>query len=89
MARVDLEDLADGAASRIFIAAALSEAKRVEAMLTESDVDYAVIVELFRAGVLTRPRHGAVFYVEFAQAGRCREVLSASGLGRGVISDDD
>ncbi len=88
MARVDVDDFADQEVSRIFIAAALSEAKRAEVVLTEGDVDYAVSVELFRAGLLTRPRHGAVFYVGSAQAARCREVLSASGLGRGVIDED-
>ena len=88
MARVDVEDFADEDASRIFVAAALSEAQRVEAVLTANDVDYAVSVELFRAGILTRPRHGAVFYVESAVAARCREVLSAAGLGRGVINEE-
>ena len=89
MARVDVEDFADEDASRIFVAAALSEAQRVEAVLTANDVDYAVSVELFRAGILTRPRHGAVFYVESTLAVRCRELLSASGLGRGVINDEE
>lgn len=89
MARVDVEDFADEDASRVFIAAALSEAQRVEAVLTDNDVDYAVSVELFRAGLLTRPRHGAVFYVESTLAARCRELLSASGLGRGVINEGE
>ena len=89
MARVDVEDFADEDASRIFVAAALAEAQRVEAVLTANDVNYAVSVELFRAGLRTRSRHGAVFYVESARAARCRELLSAAGLGRGVINEDD
>ena len=89
MARIAVEDFDDHAASRIFIAAALSEAKRVEVVLIEAEVDYAVSVELFRAGLLSRPRHGAVFYVGSAQAARCRALLSASGLGRSVIDDGD
>ena len=88
MARVDAETLA-GDPSRVYIAARLSEAQRVEAVLTENGADYVVSVELFRAGLLSRPHHGAVFYVADSRADRCRECLLAAGLTRGLVTNAD
>lgn len=88
MSRVHAEALADDA-SRIYIAARLAEAQRVEAVLTDDGTDYVVSVELFRAGLLSRPHHGAVFYVDASHADRCRELLAAAGLTRGLVLDTD
>jgi hypothetical protein len=88
MPRVDAEALPDDA-SRVYIAARLAEAQRVEAVLTEDGADYAVSVELFRAGLLSRPHHGAVFYVAASRAGRCRTLLVAAGLTRGLVAPTD
>ena len=68
MPRVDADVFSDREISRLYIGAALSESKRVEAVLTEHGIDYVVNVELFRSGIFSRPRHGAVFYVDAAQA---------------------
>ena len=88
MARVHDEAFADDAL-RVYIAARLAEAQRVEALLTEHGADYFVSVELFRAGVLSRPHHGAVFYVGASVADRCRELLVTAGLTRGIVTDND
>jgi hypothetical protein len=84
--RVHAEALADDT-SRVYIAARLGEAQRVEAVLTEDGTDYVVSVELFRAGLLSRPHHGAVFYVPASRADRCRELLVATGLTRGLVAN--
>lgn len=86
MPRVHAEALANDA-SRVYIAARLAEAQRVEAVLTEDGTDYVVSVELFRAGLLSRPHHGAVFYVAASCADRCRELLVATGLTRGLVTN--
>lgn len=87
VARVLDEALAD--ALRVYIAARLAEAQRVEGVLTEHGADYVVSVELFRAGLLSRPHHGAVFYVAAADADRCRELLVTAGLTRGIVTGQD
>ena len=91
MARVEPEALSPRRLSRIFIAARLAEAQRVEELLTVNGVDYVVKVEPFMSGVLSalRPRNGAVFYVTAEQARFCRAQLAAAGLDRGVIEEDD
>ena len=88
MPRVDAEALADDAL-RVYIAARLAEAQRVEAVLTEHGADYVVSVELFRAGILSRPHHGAVFYVAASCADHCRELLVTAGLTRGIVTSTD
>ena len=85
MARVDPDSLAD--AERVFIAASLTEALRVENLLTLSGVDYAVHVEIFSTSLFGSPRNGAAFYVAAGQAAYCRSHLRAAGLGRGVVED--
>ena len=88
MPRVHAEDLAADT-SRVYIAARLAEAQRVEAVLTEDGTDYVVSVELFRAGLLSRPHHGAVFYVATPCADRCRHLLATAGLTRGLVTGTD
>jgi len=87
MPRVDADVFSDREISRLYIGAALSESKRVEAVLTEHGIDYAVNVELFRSGIFSRPRHGAVFYVDAAQADHCRSLLLAAKLRRGIVEE--
>jgi hypothetical protein len=84
VAHVDADDLPDR--ERVFIARTLRQAKRVEALLTESGVHYAVAVEPYgRSFLFGTIRHGAAFYVAGAQARHCRELLIGTGFEKGVI----
>ena len=76
---------------RIFVAARLAEAQRVEEVLALQGVEYVVEVEPFVAGIFStfRPRNGAVFYVRSSQAPFCRARLLEAGLGRGLIDEQD
>jgi len=74
---------------RVFIAATLREALRVEDVLTTAGVDYFVQVEAFATSLLFGPRQGAVFYVASGQAAYCRQRLTDEGLDRGVVNEQD
>lgn len=87
MARIEPEGLAEP--ERVFIAATLAEARRVEDLLSAEGVDYVVQVEQFIKSVLFGPRNGAAFYVASGQAAYCRSRLTASGLGQGVLVEPD
>jgi hypothetical protein len=87
VAHVEPEELRDQ--ERIFIARTLRQAQRVEALLTEAGVDYAVQVEPYgRSFLFGTIRHGAAFYVAAAQAAHCRERLIAAGYGKGVVEGE-
>ena len=89
MPRVDPEALEHHELEKIFIAAKLAEAQRVEEVLTLEGIQYVVSVEQFVSGFLFfRPRNGAVFYVSTAQADHCRSRLVDAGLSRGVVAED-
>jgi hypothetical protein len=85
VARIEPDELSDP--ERIFIAAKLKEALRVEEMLTTAGVDYAVQVEPFGTSIFFSRRHGAAFYVSSGQAEYCRTRLVAHGLARGIVED--
>jgi hypothetical protein len=87
MAHVDPDALTDP--ERVFIAASLRKALRVEELLTGEGVDYVVQVEVFARSLLGRARHGAVFYVSGGQAAWCRSRLTSAGFGRGVVDEGD
>ena len=89
MGRVEPDALEHHDLQRIFIAARLTEAQRVEEILTLEGVEYVVSVEPFVAGVFStfRPRNGAVFYVVSTQADYSRAKLTSAGLGRGVVAE--
>ena len=91
MTRVEPDALEHHALTKVFIAARLKEARRVEELLTGHGVNYVVKVEPFIGGFLSalRPRQGAVFYVQEAQASFCRDRLTAAGLDRGVVVEDE
>lgn len=64
----------------VYIAAGVSEAKRIEAILEEQGIEYTVQVEQYRSGVIfASVRAGAFFYVLPEAAGRCREGLKRLG----------
>jgi hypothetical protein len=88
VARLDLETLADRDLVAVFIGETLAEAQRVEALLTQRGVDYAVEVELFGYTLLGSARHGAMFYVTASQATYCRSALVSAGLELGVIDEE-
>jgi hypothetical protein len=88
MARIEAEDLPDP--EQIFIAGSVRVARRVEEWLTTAGVDYVVQVELLGRSLLFNSlRMGAAFYVTSGQAEYCREELTAAGLGRGVVEEQD
>ena len=64
----------------IYIAARVTEAQRVEAILENQGIDYTVQVEQYRSGVIfASVRAGAFFYVLPEMAGRSRELLRQLG----------
>ena len=91
MTRVEPNALEHHDLTKVFIAARLKEARQVEELLTGYGVDYMVKVEPFIGGIFSafRPRQGAVFYVQTTQASFCRDQLTAAGLGRGVVEEDE
>ena len=92
MSRVGLEDFGDDEVSRIYLAAALSEAKRVEDVLTGIGIEYAVEVEPYVfLNVLSffSEYKGAVFYVLAARADQARQALIEAGLTVGVQDEAD
>ena len=88
VARVESETLADRDLAAVFIAPTLGEARRVEELLTERGVDYAVQVELFGYTFFGSARYGAVFYVAAGQAEYCRSALVTAGLELGVVEEE-
>jgi hypothetical protein len=88
MARIEPDELRDP--EQIFITGWVGTARRVEEWLTAAGVDYAVQVEpLGRSLIFNSLRMGAAFYVTAGQAEYCRQALTAAGLGRGVVEEQD
>jgi hypothetical protein len=87
MARLDIEDFEGQEINRIYLAAGLKEAKRVEDILTEGGIAYAVVVERYRKivlGILPFDLQGAGFFVRSADARLARSSLIAAGLKVGL-----
>ena len=75
----------------VYVAGRLSEGKRVEQVLAEHAVDYAVDVEPFEnrvLGILRVEYEGVGFYVVSDQADLCRHILRDAGLVQGLVEDD-
>jgi hypothetical protein len=71
---------------RIFIAVNLSEAKKVEEILNERDIDYAVNIEpYYRISPFQTEHQGVAFYVKSEHADFFRMILKEKGLGTGVV----
>jgi hypothetical protein len=90
MSRIALDDFGDKDISRVYLAGRLAEAKRVEEILTDNNIDYAVEVEPYVAtfAVLSFGEYrGAAFYVLSGQAAFCRRVLAEAGLTVGILED--
>ena len=90
MARVAIEDFADNEVARVYFAAKLSEAERVEVELEQNNIDYAVEVEPYRATAVfwVSEYKGAAFYVLAAKADACRGILAAAGLTAGLLDEE-
>ena len=73
--------------ARIYLAATVSEARRVEAVLDQLDIDYSVRVEPCGRTLFGSTRQGAAFLVDAAQADACDEALDRAGLGAGIVRD--
>jgi hypothetical protein len=64
----------------VYIARALDEARKIETILDAEQIDYAIQVEQYRAGVIfASVRAGAFFYVLPESAARCRQTLMRHG----------
>lgn len=93
MARVDIESFAEAEKdlSRIYIAGHVAEAKRVENVLTENGIEYAVEIEPYiglALGIVPLEYPGAAFYVLSGQAPFARRALLAAGLKVGLADDE-
>ncbi len=65
----------------IYIAKKLRDATRLEAVLTESGVDYGVEADEYRGGVVfTSTRVGAFFYVLPETVTTAREIMERAGF---------
>jgi hypothetical protein len=87
MARVAFDDFGEKETTRIYLAAELAEAKRVEAVLNANGIEYAVEVEPYMSlSVFSFPSEykGAAFYVLSRQANFCKRVLLEAGLELGI-----
>jgi hypothetical protein len=90
MARLHLEDFMGKEVVRIYTAARVSESVRVEQLLTEHGIDYAIDFEPYRVmvlGIWPSERMGLGFYVLSGQADHCRRLLLDAGLRAGIEAD--
>ena len=79
--RRDAEFFEDREMDLIYIAKKLKEALRLEGMLTESGVEYAVETDKYSGGVLFRSeRVGAFFYVLPEALEQAHEIMRRHGF---------
>ncbi len=86
MGQKPLDEFPPEQRERIFIAVKLREAKMVEDILKERDIDYAVNMEpYYRISPFQTEHQGAAFYVKSEHAEFSRTILKEKGLGKGVM----
>jgi len=79
--RRDAEFFEDRELDLIYIAKKLKDALRLESVLTEAGIDYAVEPDRYVGGVIFRSeRVGAFFYVDPDSAERAQEVMHRHGF---------
>ena len=91
MALVPPETFDDKDVAMVYVAGRLNEGKRVEQVLSDHAVDYAVDVEPFEGrvlGILRVEYEGLGFYVRAAQAESCRRLLRDAGWLEGLVEHD-
>jgi len=76
------------ALARVFLAATVSEARRVEGVLDGHGVDYCVRVEPCGRTLFGSTRQGAAFFVDEAQAESCDDALARAGLSAGTVREN-
>jgi hypothetical protein len=92
MARVEPGALSEKGVELVFIAGSVPEAERVEALLGENGIDFAVELQQFiRPGLFSSfdELTGAGFSVISGQAAFCRSLLRERGLTQGIVSPDE
>jgi hypothetical protein len=87
MPRVDEDVFGERRAARIFLAATVSEARRVERVLDQLGVDYFVRVEPCGMTLFGSTRQGAAFFVDASSTDSCEQALVQAGLGAGIVRD--
>jgi hypothetical protein len=87
MGRVQIEEFSDKAISRISIAGSIEEAERIEDILTEDGIDYAVSLEPFVTSIFGSERNGIAFYVLSGPEHYCRELLTSRGLASSLTTE--
>ena len=91
MGLVKPETFDDKDVAVIYIVGRLSESKRVEQVLSDHAIDFAVDVEPFQSrllGILPVNSERIGFYVLSAQADFCRGILREAGLLQGLVEED-
>jgi hypothetical protein len=92
MAQVEIEDFKDKEIKRVFMAGSQEEAKRVEDLLNDEDIDYAIALEPYTSltGLImpSSQKQGVAFYVIAGQSDYCRNILISKGLDAGIINDE-
>ena len=92
VAKVELEWFSDKEVSCVYIAGGLREARRVEDVLTQLAIDYAVEVEPYRKAVYALfslgTYAGAAFYIRYEQASLARSALLEAGLRAGIQNEE-
>ena len=91
MALVDPATFDGKEVAMVYIAGRLSEGRRVEQVLSDNAIDYAVDFEPFEGrvlGILPVEYEGVGFYVFSGQADFCRRVLREAGLVQGLVEQD-
>ena len=91
MARIEIEEFSGKEISRIFIARSIREADKVERLLEENGISYAVQIEEFvSSGLLTvSTRKGAACYVSSSHHDFCRDLFFKNNLKKGWIDETD
>ncbi|HSN90352.1 MAG TPA: hypothetical protein VLS93_03915 [Anaeromyxobacteraceae bacterium] len=92
MARIAMDDFLEGQEIvRVYLAAALEEARRVEEVLDRAGISFGVEVETYtRTSFLVggSARSGAGFWVDLSAADEAIDALEAAGLLRGLAERD-
>ena len=92
MPRMALDDFDDKDITRVYLAGRLAEAKRVEKVLNDNDIEYAIEVEPYVTtfAVLSFGEYGgAAFYVLSGQADFCRGILKEAGFTVGILEENE
>jgi hypothetical protein len=90
MALVDPTTFDGKEVAMIYVAGRLSEGQRVERVLSDHAIDYAVDVEPFHGsvlGIFPVEYEGVGFYVLSTEADFCRHALREAGLVQGLVEE--